>query len=280
MTADAASISFDEFARLFEPCGGTDGVYLRDHFARFAYTLREFSSTWDGKGRRLLDVGGGWMHQAVLFRQAGFEVTSADIATMIWEPAKAAARVHGFRILPFASLAAPVEIESLPPDSFDVILFSEIIEHITFNPVRMWKALYRVLAPGGRIVVSTPSYYSLQGRFWDPARLAARMGGGLLVDEILLVHDTAPHWKEYSMRELHRYFRLLSPDFRIAKSLHVDGLYPEPWTGARRAAARVLKRHVPPLRQNLHVEVELAAKSAGIAIEPGWHWPKADYRVP
>ena len=265
--------------QIFSECGGTDGNYLSTHYKRFAFTLECFASTWNG-GARLLDVGGGWLHQGVLFRLAGFEVTSTDIGSMIWAPAQAAADRFGIPYIGFESLAAPVELEALPEASFDVILFAEIIEHITFNPVRMWKALYRLLAPGGRIVVSTPSVYSLQSSLWDPRRWIRRMGLGLPVDEILMVKDTAHHWKEYSVNELQRYFRLLSRDFRIAKALQVDGLYHEPWRGNTLRLARALKRAIPPLRQNIHLEVELPERREGIRIEPGWIWPGRDYSIP
>jgi 2-polyprenyl-3-methyl-5-hydroxy-6-metoxy-1,4-benzoquinol methylase len=280
MSTLGSAIAYEDFLKLFEECGGADSSYLETHYKRFVFTLDEFLRTWDWRGKRLLDVGGGLMHQAILFRLAGFDVTSADLSSIIWPRARAVAERHGVIILPFESLAAPVELEALSPQSFDVILFAEIIEHITFNPVRMWKALYRVLAPGGRIVISTPSVYSLQGRLWDVPRWRARMGTGLRVDEILLLHDTSPHWKEYSMKELQRYFRLLSRDFHISKTLYVDGQYPEPWSGWRLSAARFLKRRLPPLRQNIHLEVDLTVRREGISIAPGWHWPAPDNSIP
>ena len=273
-------MAYDDFLKLFEECGGTDSNYLETHYKRFVFTFDEFLRSWDWRGKRVLDVGGAWMHQAILFRLAGFDVTAADIPSMIFWQARAVAERHGVTILPFESLAAPVELEAHSPDSFDVIVFAEIIEHITFNPVRMWKALYRLLAPGGRIVISTPSVYSLQGRLWDVPRLRARMGTGIRVDEILLVADNSPHWKEYSMKELQRYFRLLSRDFHISKTLYVDGLYPEPWNGWRLCAARFLKRRLPPLRQNIHLEVDLPVRREGITIAPGWNWPARDNSIP
>jgi 2-polyprenyl-3-methyl-5-hydroxy-6-metoxy-1,4-benzoquinol methylase len=279
MSTLGSAIPYDDFLKLFEDCGGTHADYLETHYKRSVFTVDEFLRTWDWRGKRLLDVGGCWMHQAILFKLAGFDVTSAEIASMILSQARSAAKHHGVAILPFETLIAPVELEALPPESFDVVHFAEIIEHITFNPVRMWKALYRLLTPGGRIIVSTPSVYSLQGRLWDVPRWCARMGTGIRVDEILLVHDYSPHWKEYSVKELQRYFRLLSGDFHISKTLYVD-LYTEPWSGWKLSAARFLKRRLPPLRQNIHLEVDLTARREGITIVPGWNWPAPDNSIP
>lgn len=283
LSSRGALVGYPELLALFRECGEVDqptADYMKTHFARYAFTRDEFLATWDWRGRRLLDIGALHLHQSLLFKLAGFEVTATDLPMLVWPQIRTAADRHGIRLAPCANLACPVELEALPADSFDVILFSEIIEHITFNPVRMWKALYRLLAPGGRIVVTTPSVYSLQGPLLDLARWRRRMGVGIRVEEILQYVETVPHWKEFSAKELQRYFRLLSKDFAITKALHVDGMYDEPWKGWKLRGARFLKRHIPPLRQNIHLEVELTSRGAGIDITPGWGWVPPDYSIP
>lgn len=272
-------INYPEFVALFRECGEVDENYLKTHFARYVSTRDEFLSTWDWRGRRLLDIGALHLHQSVLFRLAGFEVTATDLPMLVWPQIRAAADRFGIRLAPCQNLAWPVELEAMPPASFDVILFSEIIEHITFNPVRMWKALHRLLAPGGRIVITTPSVYSLQGSLFDLVRWRRHMGVGIRVEEILKYVDTVPHWKEFSIKELQRYFRLLSTDFTISKALYVDGIYDEPWTGWKLRGARLLKRRFPPLRQNIHMEIELTNGGAGIDITPGYDWVPPDYTM-
>lgn len=44
-----------------------------------------------------------------------------------------------------------------PPESFDAVLFCEVIEHLTENPVATLSEIHRVLRPGGALVLSTPN---------------------------------------------------------------------------------------------------------------------------
>lgn len=46
--------------------------------------------------------------------------------------------------------------------SFDVITIIELVEHITLEEAsQMMKEVFRVLRPGGRVIISTPNYHSL-----------------------------------------------------------------------------------------------------------------------
>jgi SAM-dependent methyltransferase len=56
-----------------------------------------------------------------------------------------------------------VETEDFPyPDaSFDVVIFSEIIEHLAINPVRALAEIHRVLRPDGIVIVTTPNHLAL-----------------------------------------------------------------------------------------------------------------------
>jgi SAM-dependent methyltransferase len=91
-------------------------------------------------------------------------------------------------LVPIKDLSKPAELRAVEADSFDLVLFSEIIEHITFNPVELWREIYRVLRPGGRIVITTPNYYSPYSRAWSFSRFMQGFGGGISVDEILTQH--------------------------------------------------------------------------------------------
>jgi SAM-dependent methyltransferase len=84
-----------------------------------------------------------------------------------------------------------------PDDSFDVVLFCEVIEHLAENPVFTLSEIHRVLRPGGRVVLSTPN--------------AARSGnvlriwfGGNVYDQYHLGSPLrgSRHSREYTLREL------------------------------------------------------------------------------
>lgn len=265
--------SLDEIAAIVTKHGGSDLEYLSYHFDRFAITQAQFMETWPAdRGTRVLDIGAHWLHQAVMWAIEGFEVTAVDLPITFEIPGvRALAAEHGIKLIPNHSLEAPQVFADLPADSFDVMLFTEILEHLTFNPVAFWKEIYRVMAPGSRIIITTPNYYALSGRVWQPARFLRGLGGGITADGILNFKTYAHHWKEFSLREVIMYFCLLSPDWITFKAKHVKDYYPRAQNeSVRRRLTRRLENAVPILRPNLHLEIELIKKENGIAIDPTW----------
>lgn len=51
---------------------------------------------------------------------------------------------------------------SFPEASFDMVISCETIEHIT-NPSKAVKELYRILKPGGTLILTCPNYFNLFG---------------------------------------------------------------------------------------------------------------------
>lgn len=261
-------ITLDEMLAEFRRCGHTDEGYLTHHYPRFRETKREFCATWDiNRGRRVLDVGAHWLHQSYLWQADGFQVTAVDLPlTFELESVKLLADAHGIRLVGCGDLERARELDAIESDSVDIMLFTEIIEHITFNPVQFWKQIHRILAPGARIVVTTPNYYAIQARTWQASRFLRGLGGGLSVLEILDTPTYGHHWREFSMREVILYFCLLSSDFNTVKQC-----YPASYgLGRGGRFSNFLQRHVRWLRPNLHLEMELPRKTAGITRAPSW----------
>lgn len=269
-----ASPQLQMLLREMHDCGGTDADYLRHHYARFAITKHEFERGRPiaRRGGTVLDIGAHWLHQSALYALAGYRVTAMDRPPALDHPGIGEfARRHAIGLIRCSDLEQPAAaLRTLGDDSIDLVLFTEILEHITFNPVAMWREVYRVLRPGGRIVISTPNYYAWRGRLWDSGRLFSRFGGGLTTLEILHTPTCGHHWKEYSLREVIHYFCLLSPDFNTVKALYqheyAAGYLARPAT----ALSRWLERNVAILRPNLHLEIELTGKHTGIQIQPAW----------
>lgn len=261
------SLLESEFAR----AGGTELTYLRAHYARFAATKREYDRAHSSAPGVLLDVGAHWLHQALLWALDGWRVVAMDLPLVAdMAVVRDIAALHAIRLLPNGDLERPEALAALADDSVDLVLFTEIIEHVTFNPVAMWRAIHRVLKPGGTIVVTTPNYYALRGRAWTPWRFLGGRGGGLTVDSLIGEPTFAHHWKEYSVKEIARYFELLSPDFRIAKALRMIDYRADAFVSIPGRIHMAIERAVPFLRPQLHVEVELADKRRGIVADPRW----------
>lgn len=256
----ATDVSTGEaLARLCESFGDTHSDYGRVHFDRFVGTKKLADASRLGR-RHVLDIGAHWLHQALLYATDGDEVTAAELPEPLERSSiRALAEAHGIHRHLYTDLASEDAFAALPSDTFDLVLFTEILEHITFNPVAMWRALYRVMKPGARLVVTTPNVY---WRYREQMRRFVRGEGmGIAVADILGTPTYGHHWKEYSAAELREYFHRLSPDFRAAR---VECVSFEP--GKVEVGGRTgFLRH-----RNLYAEIELTRKDRGIVVHPAW----------
>lgn len=270
-------LSVDEFYGRYFSDTTTDKGYLYAHYPRFIETKRRFElSTVAGAARplRVLDVGAHWLHQSILWRLDGHSVVACDTpSTLRHESVIRLAERNDIRTISYERMDSGSTLAALEDNSFDVVLFCEILEHLTFNPIPFWREVYRVMAPNARIVCTTPNYYWSRGRAWDLPRLTGLMGGGLPVRELLHTPTYGPHWKEFSLKEVVLYFSSLSRDFSIARAEHVPdprgpwGVDDKRW---RSRLARFVENRYPVFHWGLHVEALLREKRAGIEITPAW----------
>lgn len=102
-------------------------------------------------------------------------------------------------IVEFAYDAFNIETDRFPyaDGSFDVVVFSELIEHLAVNPVRALAEIHRVLRPDGIVIVTTPNALSME-------RFAAFLYGvSQMVDRYSPQFGYgARHNREYCPREL------------------------------------------------------------------------------
>ena len=103
---------------------------------------------------RVLDVGCATGALLAYLRERGWQVSGAEIS-----PSAEYARAQ--RGLEVWSL--PLEEIHLPPDYFDLILASHLIEHLN-NPASFVREAWRILRPGGRFLLTTPNIAGFQAR--------------------------------------------------------------------------------------------------------------------
>jgi SAM-dependent methyltransferase len=142
-------------------------------------------------------------------------------------------------------------------DEYDAVVFCEILEHVTFNPVRFWRRVYDLLRPGGCVYLTTPNSLRLTNVLKTLARLLVRRGVGIPVNEILGYVTYGHHWKEYSAAELREYFAILSPDF-VTEIRYADFFVGERSVGRLVARAAGV---VPGLRPHIEAVVRLPTKT-------------------
>ncbi len=114
-----------------------------EHVYRYAFASRFV------RGKRILDIACGEGYGAAALQKAGAaQVTGVDIDESVC--------LHARNKYGLDARAGTAERIPLPDKSVDVVISFETIEHVT-SPNRFLDECVRVLAPGGRLVISTPN---------------------------------------------------------------------------------------------------------------------------
>jgi ubiquinone/menaquinone biosynthesis C-methylase UbiE len=121
-----------------------------EHVARYAFARRY------AQGKRVLDAGCGTGYGSAELAQSAAEVIGVDLAADAIEYASANYPIAGLRFLESSCSAVP-----FPPESFDLVVAFEVIEHLT-NYRAFLDECTRVLTRDGLFIVSSPnkSYYA------------------------------------------------------------------------------------------------------------------------
>jgi SAM-dependent methyltransferase len=112
---------------------------------------REFLRSAVRPGERALDLGCGDGTFTAELARAGVEAIGVDVAQAAVRRAAARYRSMEFRRI---AIAGPLPFEDC---SFDLVWCSEVIEHVA-DTARWLSDVRRVLAPGGRLLLTTPNH--------------------------------------------------------------------------------------------------------------------------
>jgi SAM-dependent methyltransferase len=81
-------------------------------------------------------------------------------------------------------------------DSFDVVFFCEVLEHMTNDPLLAFREINRILRPGGCLILTTPNVARLEN-------VARFIAGANIYDPFSGYGPHGRHNREYSMHELY-----------------------------------------------------------------------------
>jgi 2-polyprenyl-3-methyl-5-hydroxy-6-metoxy-1,4-benzoquinol methylase len=129
--------------------------YLEAHAVRLYRTYRFCASL--PETRSLLSIGAGSALIEAVLGQAGVEISVVDFPAMIQAKERFYSSM-GFRMLP-ADLSVTDDLSVF--GQFDVVLASEIIEHIPAPPSVQIGRWAKAVGAGGRIVITTPNLGSV-----------------------------------------------------------------------------------------------------------------------
>lgn len=131
-------------------------LFTRNHSARLAFDL-ECVKANTGKDQRIIEYGAVPLLLTGALKEEGYDVVALDL-----NPDKYAIAANKLGI---EIRQCDIEREVVPFDDeeFDVVLFNELFEHLRINLIFTMKEVYRILKPGGFMLLSTPNLRSLGG---------------------------------------------------------------------------------------------------------------------
>jgi SAM-dependent methyltransferase len=150
------------FASFSDACQGLLGHqdidwtrdYLAEHELRLYETYRLCRSA---NAKTVLSIGAGAAFIEGVLAEDGVAVTVIDFPSMI-EARHRYYATMGFREIP----ADIVGLEDYPSiGQFDLVLASEVLEHIPLPPTQLIARWFEAVRPGGTLIVTTPNLGSI-----------------------------------------------------------------------------------------------------------------------
>jgi glycosyltransferase involved in cell wall biosynthesis/SAM-dependent methyltransferase len=176
-------------------------MYVEADFKRFVYTL---GLVPERSGQTILELGANpYFTTTLLYKFREAELHLANFFSQSEHEGKQRVKIHQTgESVEYAYKQFNIEDAAFPytDDTFDVVLFCEIIEHLLSDPVHAVVEIRRVLKPGGILVLTTPNVVRL-----DNVRKI--IGGENVYDPYSGYGPYGRHNREYTQEEL---FSLLS----------------------------------------------------------------------
>ena len=230
--------------------------YHRMRYARSANSILQATRGMKPKDVRILDIGSHYLQLSSILSELGFSVFGIDVEEFA-ESELCRKRAELGRI-EIRTMGDGLETGSFPfedGERFDLVLFTETLEHLAFRPDRMWEGIFSLLRPRGQVYLTTPNALSLRRIPLQLLRLLSLRGYGPNLESLLRKPGNAQHWKEYTAHELRQYFKFLGypvsvdvSHYRYKPMFRSDSLY-----DCIGGFCNLLAEFIPPLREELEV---------------------------
>lgn len=143
-------------------------------------------------GLRILDVGAGEMPFKTLLIKQGLSYSSHDFEQYDGSNKAAGLQNPGW---PISGHDIVCDIEELPTGEFDIVLCTEVLEHVP-DPVAALKAISRSVKSGGKVMITVPfSSRMHQAPYWFSSGLSPfwfqihSAGAGLKCEQVVIAGD-------------------------------------------------------------------------------------------
>lgn len=211
--------------------------YSQNHGERIAFDL-EIVRSYAHLNDKILEFGSIPLLLTVALKERGFTVTGLDV-----NPDRFFSTIKKWAL---DIRKCNFETEPLPFNdaAFDMIIFNELFEHLRINPLFTMREAFRVLKPGGKLLLSTPNLRSLKGVWNLMVHNISNSCSGDLHFEYQKLEKLGHmgHVREYTSTEISNFLEKIG--FKISKIL---------WRGKYHGLARLVIRIIPSFRPYLSV---------------------------
>lgn len=156
----------EALARLEEKLRGTEHQdFFQSQRGRYRFLLGLAAARHSGG--KTLDVGASPGHVSSLCKLMGMDITAVDLYPNEQFPARTGRKpLNLYEEFSIPVAATDISREKLPyaDGEFSLIMFNETLEHLIGSPLAPMNEMARVLAPGGRLILTTPNAVSLRNR--------------------------------------------------------------------------------------------------------------------
>lgn len=224
--------------------------YCKQDLRRFIYT---YGLAHDLQGR-CLELGANPYFTTFLLKQfTSLELTLANYFgngqedKIFQQVSYRDFQSHEEKVINLESNHFNLEEEEFPfeSDSFDVVLFCEIIEHLLMDPVKVILEIKRVLKQGGYLILTTPNVARLEN-------VAKMVSGENIYDPYSGYGPYGRHNREYNKHELYKLLDYLG--FEV-ESMFTADVHPNHYANLlEESVLQLLNRRSPDLGQYIFVK--------------------------
>jgi len=220
----------------------SEDCYYNMHFSRYLKMLETLESTGI-KFDNFLDIGPSFAHFAYLvskyFNAYGCTV---DVENEAHRQVSNILEQSGFQ----CKFANVIE-KGIPyeDDKFQLVVFSEVMEHIPVSPTPIMREISRVTKKGGSLYLTTPNAVKL---FYRLAFLRGKNPYPLFEEHLSFENAYIRHWREYTLPECIDF--LEKNGFTHYKSGYVDFQPAKPGNPIKELIMKFLLKIHPPLRDS------------------------------
>ena len=245
-----------------------DQEYFRFHRKRFLRMATELTKKV-APGSLILDIGSHYLHSTLLLTFLGYKVHAMDVGEFSELPF-IKKRVIDFGLTSIIeNNLTTLSSKQENSDEYDAILFTEILEHITFNPIDFWKRIHRLVKDNGIIYITTPNSFTIYNIIRSLKNILLLKGIGINVNSIFENVTYGHHWKEYSAREIKMYFDYLTDGFKVQiSSYYYKYFEPENFRGSLRNIFFKIGNSIPFFRDELEIIISVDKSKQWKATSP------------